>query len=261
MKKILFVMAAFWVVVFAESPKTEIVLNNLKVDNTELGANICDSIYAGIPEKERFEYRRLCWAEASGMEYNSPLDFSVVFYLSLESDYEGIFLTVRRDKQICNAGKTEGSSGTAQFSEVLLAELMRLQQYGVILNDQDSLKVLLNTEIKRMKEATSCTDIDGILYEQYDESNFDYWGQKSGCCSLVNSSSAVPAISWAPSNVRVAKMGKNRFLIQGAKMGSAYTLFDLNGKVLEQGALLSRMIQPPMLPAILKIQERTMLLK
>ena len=257
MKKVIPAILFFSSILLASSPEiNEIIFPFLKIDESKRVQALCDSIYSGLPEIQAAVYAARCMADGDGIQYNSPLDVSVIFALE-----PGNYIYLGREEQTCNAGKTEGTPGSAHFSEVLFTELMRLQQLGVILNARDSLKNLLTTEISRMKEASPCEDIDNILYDQYDEFYGDYRILKSGCCSLVNSPSALPAISWVPSIIRVTKTGENRFLIQGAKIGSAYTLFDLNGKVLEQGVMLSRVIQTPMLPAVLKIQKNTVLLK
>ena len=259
MKKILLAIALFSEALFAFAPKTfEIVFKSLNIDHAKIEEGLCDSIYSGLPRAETARYRALCLSEYDIVEYNSPIDFSVLF------TYESDGFTLRRQNQTCkdpySSEIAEGIPGTANFSEVLFAELMRLQQYGVILNDRDSLETFLFGEITKMKEASYCEDVDLVFYDEEFGAEGPGLGEQ-GCCSLVNSSSAVPAVSWVPSNIRVTKAGENRFLIQGAKIGSAYSLFDLNGKVLKQSVMLSRVIQTPTLPAVLKIQNQILMLK
>lgn len=259
MKSLLLAIFCLSEALFAVSPKTtEIVFKSLKMDDTKIKEGLCDSIYSGLPKAETAKYRAYCFSDLDIVEYNSPIDYSVLF------TYEEGGFTLRRQNQTCKnpiwSDESEGTPGTAQFSDVLFAELMRLQKFGVIQNDRDSLETLLISEIAKMKEAAFCEDIDLVVYDEEIGAKRPDIGEQ-GCCSLVKSITAVPTLAWSLSNIRVKKTGESRFLIQGAKIGSAYTLFDLNGKVLKQGALLSRTIHPPMLPAILKIQERTMLLK
>ncbi len=227
-----------------------------------MGNELCDSIYLGSLSSDRQKYRRFCWVDGSDMEYNSPLDYSVVFYFSAWGYGDGSFLEVRRTNQTCTdsyQGKVEGTPGTAQFSEVLFAELMRLQQYGVIKNDRDSLETYLKTAIEKMKDVSPCDDIDLAFY---DEDNEAYYVIGPGCCSLVNSSqNALPTILFDASNIHVVKMGTNRFYLQNTENGTAYTLFDLNGKVLKQGRVVSGIVQTPMLPVVLKIHNQIFRLK
>ena len=265
MKTILFIVAFFSINLFAESPKTnDITFRYLKVDASKIGEEICDSIYSNASNGNRTKYRRFCWVDGSDMEYNSPLDYSVVFYFSAWGYGDGSFLEVRRTNQTCTdsyQGKVEGTPGTAQFSEVLFAELMRLQQYGVIKNDRDSLETYLKTAIEKMKEAYPCEDIDLASYDEYNGGYFLRDDSKS-CCSLVNSSqNALPTILFDASNIHVVKMGTNRFYLQNTENGTAYTLFDLNGKVLKQGRVVSGIVQTPMLPVVLKIHNQIFRLK
>lgn len=173
---------------------------------------------------------------------------------------------IRREKQTCkkpfSSNEAEGTPGTAQFSEVLFAELMRLQKYGVIQNNRDSLEIFLNAEIEKMKEAYPCNDIDLVFYNEEYGANYGGWPSERGCCSLVNTSSnMLPTITFTTASIRATKTGKNKFYIHGAEKGSSYTLLDLNGKVLKQGVLLSQIIQTPTLPAVLKIQNQIIMLK
>ncbi len=238
MKIILFIVVFFSINLFAESPKThEIYFKFLDIDTSQMGNELCDSIYLGSLSSDRQKYRRFCWVDGS-------------------------FLEVRRTNQTCTdsyQGKVEGTPGTAQFSEVLFAELMRLQQYGVIKNDRDSLETYLKTAIEKMKDVSPCDDIDLAFY---DEDNEAYYVIGPGCCSLVNSSqNALPTILFDASNIHVVKMGTNRFYLQNTENGTAYTLFDLNGKVLKQGRVVSGIVQTPMLPVVLKIHNQIFRLK
>lgn len=263
MKTILFIVAFFSINLFAESPKTnDITFRYLKVDASKIGEEICDSIYSNASNGNRTKYRRLCWVDGGELEYNSPLDYSVAFYFAAWGYGDGSFLEVRRTNQTCSdpfRGKVEGTPGVAQFSEVLFAELMRLQQYGVIKNDRDSLETYLKTAIEKMKDVSPCDDIDLAFY---DEDNEAYYVIGPGCCSLVNSSqNALPTILFDASNIHVVKMGTNRFYLQNTENGTAYTLFDLNGKVLKQGRVVSGIVQTSMLPVVLKIHNQIFRLK
>ena len=264
MNKLLLIIAVFTEFLFAVSPKTnEIIFKSLKIDVSQIGDEICDSIYAGLPKFETSRYRALCVAMGDVIEYNSPLDYSVVFSLDIN---EAAYLKVRRENQICKDVSTgavaEGTPGTALFSEVLFAELMRLQKYGVIQNNRDSLEVFLLQEIDKMKNVSGCKDIDLVYYNEEEGAYYLIGPDMANCCSLVDSSrTSLPLVKIKSIGVRALKIGKNRFYLQGVKSDDAYTLFDLNGSVLQQGWVRSGIIQTPMLPAILKIQEKTIMLK
>ena len=264
MNKLLLIIVVFAEISFAVSPKTnEIIFKSLKIDVSQIGDEICDSIYAGLPKFETSRYRALCVAMGNVIEYNSPLDYSVVFSIDL---YEAAYLKVRRENQICKDVSTgavaEGTPGTAEFSEVLFAELIRLQKYGVIQNNRDSLEIFLHQEIDKMKNVSGCKDIDLVFYNEDEGGYYVIGPAMANCCSLVDSSkTSLPLVKFNSIGVRVLKIGKNRFYLQGVKNNATYTLFDLNGSVLEQGWVRSGFIQTPMLPAILRIQEKTIMLK
>lgn len=264
MNKLLLIIAVFAGISFAVSPKTnEIIFKSLKIDVSQIGDEICDSIYAGLPKFETSRYRALCVAMGNVIEYNSPLDYSVVFSIDL---YEAAYLKVRRENQICKDISTgavaEGTPGTALFSEVLFAELMRLQKYGVIQNNRDSLEVFLLQEIDKMKNVSGCKDIDLVYYNEEEGAYYLIGPDMANCCSLVDSSrTSLPLVKFNSIGARATKIGENEFHLQGVKNNATYTLFDLNGSVLEQGWVRSGIIQTPMLPAILKIQEKTIMLK
>lgn len=264
MNKLLLIIVVFAEISFAVSPKTnEIIFKSLKIDVSQIGDEICDSIYAGLPKFETSRYRALCVAMGNVIEYNSPLDYSVVFSIDL---YEAAYLKVRRENQICKDISTgavaEGTPGTALFSEVLFAELMRLQKYGVIQNNRDSLEVFLLQEIDKMKNVSGCKDIDLVYYNEEEGAYYLIGPDMANCCSLVDSSrTSLPLVKFNLIGARATKIGENEFHLQGVKNNATYTLFDLNGSVLEQGWVRSGIIQTPMLPAILKIQEKTIMLK
>ena len=264
MKKLLLIIAIFAEILFAVSPKTnEIIFKSLKIDVSQIGDEICDSIYAGLPKYEAARYRALCVAMGDVIEYNSPLDYSVFFSLDIN---EAAYLKVRRENQTCKdvsrGAVAEGTPGKSLFSEVLFAELMRLQKYGVIQNDRDSLATLLHQEIDKMKNVSGCEDIDLVYYTEEEGAYYLIGPEMANCCSLVDSAkTSLPLVKFKSIGARALKIGKNRFYLQGVKSDDAYTLFDLNGSVLQQGWVRSGIIQTAMLPAILRIQEKAIMLK
>ena len=268
-KHLFLYLFSFCMVVFAQPSVMDLYFTSLKI-NQEKMAEYCTNVskqYEAIWKNNPIEY--YCNSSSTAKDYLnggiravSLIDTTVEIYFYGDSSNQWINLTRITQNCVGDYPKDNavGVPGTHQFSEVFEAELMRFQENEVIFLSKDSLKKVIDKAVNAMIEKNKrCVDLDLSSYEEPNGSSGSLLGL--GCCSLVNSPSALPAISWAPSNIRITKTGENGFLIQSAKIGSAYALFDLNGKVLEQGALLSRTIQPPMLPAVLKIQERTMLLK
>ena len=240
-------------------PMTEIFLD-IKINYEKLKSS-CDSIKKF--ETESFSHYADLFCDETGFLYPSPFDTTV----SIGMYFDEKMIWLERLGQYCDGdiGKgfiTRGKPASHQFSEVLVQEFGRLQQLGIFDISKDSVEALSADIISKIKkEFESCPDIDMVEFDNLNLGPYPTSKYLYGCCSLVNSPSALPAISWAPSNIRITKTGENGFSIQSAKIGSAYALFDLNGKVLEQGALLSRTIQPPMLPAVLKIQNQILMLK
>ena len=79
MNKLLLIIAIFAEISFAVSPKTnEIIFKSLKIDVSQIGDEICDSIYAGLPKLETSRYRALCVAMGDVIELvqNDTVAFS-----------------------------------------------------------------------------------------------------------------------------------------------------------------------------------------
>ena len=113
-----------------------------------------------------------------------------------------------------------------------------------------------------MKNVSGCEDIDLVYYNEEEGAYYLIGPDMANCCSLVDSAkTSLPLVKFKSIGARALKIGKNRFYLKGVKDNVAYTLFDLNGSVLEQGWVRSGIIQTPMFPAILKIQEKTIMLK
>ena len=208
-KKTLLIIVTITEILFAESPKTsEITFHSLKFNEDKINKSICDSIYSSLPVIETARFRATCLFAFDIISYNSPLDYSVLFEIE-----NGQNMYIRREKQTCknpfSSNEAEGTPGTAQFSEVLFAELMRLQKYGVIQNNRDSLEIFLNAEIEKMKEAYPCNDIDLVFYNEEYGANYGGWPSERGCCSLVNTSSnMLPTITFTTASIRATKTGK-----------------------------------------------------
>ena len=263
MSRIIFFISALVYNIFALSPTTtEILFHSIEFDGNKMDESFCDSIYSSAAENIRIKYKATCIYESDFIEYKSPLDPTVIFYLSnnFENDFISVILT--RPEQSCIdpflSTEAEGKSGSHQFSEVLFTEFMRLQKYGVILNNKDSLETFLNTEIKTMMTSETCPDIDNVYYSE-EEGIHNIIGP--GCCSLVDTTTTSFSKAFLQPDIQAFKISENYLFIQGSKSGSAYSLFDLNGKLLLEGTILHSIIKVPTFPAILKIQNRTLLVK
>ncbi|PBC66631.1 hypothetical protein BGX14_2258 [Fibrobacter sp. UWS1] len=147
--------------------------------------------------------------------------------------------------------ETVGTPGTHQFSEVLIFELLRFQELGVITNERDSFEIQLKDTLASMiARKDYCPDLestDGMI--------------GPNCCSLVESPSAIPMRFFVQNTFRVSKISQGKFHIDGVALGSPYKLFDLNGKLLRSGVLRGRTIAAPLSPAVLEIGGKKFLLR
>ena len=222
---------------------------NVKIDYDKI-SEACESI-ATFQIESFLDYG----CGESGLLYASPLDTTVSFGVTFE---EGFFV-VERISQYCegNIGTgftTVGKSGKLQFSEVLQAEFLRLQELGVIDLPKDSAYLFITQKIAKMKEQHSCSDIDLSM----GDAGIGLYG----CCSLVESSDAIHISQTHKSDRFFAhKLTGNAFWIEGVAENSAYRLFDLNGKLLQAGNLSGNRVELPPLPVILEIEKRAVLVK
>ena len=232
----------------------------MKADFTKMNENYCEVIESlWLPQKNIDEAE--CNSGQYGARYNSPADQSVeISILKVDSWLE---INLYRVNQVCaeplKSNSISGNSGIKQFSDVLFIELMRMQEYGFIVNNRDSLESFLNDQIEKMKQSSSCDDIDLITWDEYNGGSHLIG---PGCCSLVEDPAQTKGkFAVAASGIRAVKVSGDRFYIQGAKIGVAFALFDMNGKLLKEGFNLTGYIQSPMTPVILKIQNQVIMLK
>ena len=187
--------------------------------------------------------------------YISPLDTTVTFATLFDSEQ----IWVYRNTQVCEGDffslTAVGQSGTLQFSEVLLAEFMRLQELGVVNMEKDSAESFILSVIDSLKMGNGgeC-DIDMAYGTGHMLPNYS-------CCSLVESPSAISLHSFVQNHLHTIKISQGKFRINGADLGTPYKLFDLNGKLLRSGVLQSREVTTPSSPAILDIAGKRLLLK
>ncbi len=251
MKKLLLTTLFFLVTyVFAdnETPKA-FFYDSVKINYDKI-SEACKSVEA-FQIKSFLDYG----CGENSILYASPLDTTVSFGVIFE---EGFFI-VERISQYCEGSlgtgfTTVGEPGKLQFSEVLQAEFLRLQELGVLNLPKDSAYLFITQKIAAMKEEDTCNDIDlsmgkpGVgLY---------------GCCSLVEPSTAIRSLQLQKNSKLFAyKLTENFFLIEGVPEHATYRLFDLNGKLLHTGKLSGMHLKIPTLPAILEIGGRSILVK
>lgn len=187
--------------------------------------------------------------------YASPLDTTV----SVGVMFADGFFWLDRFTQYCegnlgNGWTTAGKKGTLPFSEILAVEFMRWQDLGIIGISKDSAKIFITQMIDSMKKQSRCEDID---LADGSGSVFNL----PGCCSLVESPSAISLRPKAVRNFKAVKISQGRFHIDGVLNGTEFFLFDLNGKLLKREVFRGLAIEVPMVPAILEIDGKAVLLK
>ena len=94
-----------------------------------------------------------CSSDSEGIGFHSLLDSTVFIYF--RGDEKRQYLDLARAFQNCVGpypeDSTVGTPGTHQFSEVMLFELLRLQECGIIEMRRDSLETLLLSAILQVK--------------------------------------------------------------------------------------------------------------
>ena len=232
-------------------------LDFIQIDTSKVQENICE-VYADAfvdsTKKEDFLGRENCFYGGGTLGILSQLDTTVAFYIN---DIKlGPYFYITRNQQACEGEslawlETVGTPGTHQFSEVLIFELLRFQELGVITNERDSFEIQLKDTLASMiARKDYCPDLestDGMI--------------GPNCCSLVESPSAIPMRFFVQNTFRVSKISQGKFHIDGVALGSPYKLFDLNGKLLRSGVLRGRTIAAPLSPAVLEIGGKKFLLR
>ena len=249
MKKILFLGILLIDLALATPPETK-YFSNFEFVNYENIPKACETIM----QLPTFDDGANCDNDFS-IYYRSPLDSTVSFGFMF---YENS-IWINRNTQVCEGDAfghvTVGQSGTLQFSEVLLAEFMRLQELGVVNMEKDSAESFILSVIDSLKMGNGgeC-DIDMAYGTGHMLPNYS-------CCSLVESPSAISLHLFVRNHLHATKISQGKFRIDGAGLGTPYKLFDLNGKLLRSGVLQSREVTTPSSPAILDIAGKRLLLK
>ncbi|MGM9984493.1 MAG: hypothetical protein ACI38O_07395 [Fibrobacter intestinalis] len=249
MKKILFLGILLIDLALATPPETK-YFSNFEFVNYENIPKACETIM----QLPTFDDGANCDNDFS-IYYRSPLDSTVSFGFMF---YENS-IWINRNTQVCEGDAfghvTVGQSGTLQFSEVFLAEFLRLQELGVVNMEKDSAESFILSVIDSLKMGNGgeC-DIDMAYGTGHMLPNYS-------CCSLVETPSAIPLHSFVQNHLHSTKISQGKFRIDGADLGTPYRLFDLNGKLLRSGVLQSREVTTPSSPAILDIAGKRLLLK
>jgi hypothetical protein len=223
----------------------------LKVDTSKSTENICE-IYADafVDSSQKNYFLENCFHEGGEVGFLSILDSTVALYISaINTEKPSFFMT--RNQQACVGAsladlETTGIPGTHQFSEVLIFELLRFQELGVVKNNRDSFELQLNETVTKMIEKNDyCVDLefsDGVI--------------GPGCCSLVESPSAIFKISPAVGNIRIKEISSGKYQIDGIPEGTAYSLFNLNGQLISKGFVGKGVLEVPVKRAILKMNNK-----
>lgn len=228
---------------------------SLKIDSSamESACEIYAQYFVDSSQKEKFIYD--C-ADRNGIGFNSLLDSTVRIYFT--GDETEQILEMTRISQNCVGpypeDSTVGTPGTHQFSEVMMFELLRFQECGIINIQRDSLELLLVSAIAQIKaKDKKCPDLD---WGSYGENSGAQWLFGPGCCSLVESPSAIFKISPAVGNIRIKEISSGKYQIDGIPEGTAYSLFNLNGQLISKGFVGNGVLEVPVKRAILKMNNK-----
>ena len=245
MKKILFLGILLIDLALATPPETK-YFSNFEFVNYENIPKACETIM----QLPTFDEGANCDNDFS-IYYRSPLDSTVSFGFMF---YENS-IWINRNTQVCEGDAfghvAVGQSGTLQFSEVFLAEFLRLQELGVVDMEKDSAEAFVLSVIDSLKVGNKgyCDDID-MAYGIYTRlPNYS-------CCSLVESPSAIFKISPAVGNIRIKEISSGKYQIDGIPEGTAYSLFNLNGQLISKGFVGNGVLEIPVKRAILKMNNK-----
>ena len=225
---------------------------SLKIDSSamESACEIYAQYFVDSSQKEKFIYD--C-ADRNGIGFNSLLDSTVRIYFT--GDETAQILEMTRISQNCVGpypeDSTVGTPGTHQFSEVMMFELLRFQECGIINIQRDSLELLLVSAIAQIKAKNKkCPDLD---WGSYGENSGAQWLFGPGCCSLVESPSAISNILKISRDIRAEKVSAGKFRLSGVPLGMEVSVFDLNGKLLLRKNFDGGFLEIPNVPAVARV--------
>ena len=225
---------------------------SLKIDSSamESACEIYAQYFVDSSQKEKFIYD--C-ADRNGIGFNSLLDSTVRIYFT--GDETEQILEMTRISQNCVGpypdDRPVGTPGTHQFSEVMLFELLRFQECGIINIQRDSLELLLVSAIAQIKAKNKkCPDLD---WGSYGENSGAQRLFGPGCCSLVESPSAIFKILKISRDIRAEKVSAGKFRLSGVPLGMEISVFDLNGKLLLRKNFDGGFLEIPNVPAVARV--------
>ena len=225
---------------------------SLKIDSSamESPCEIYAQYFVDSSQKEKFIYD--C-ADRNGIGFNSLLDSTVRIYFT--GDETEQILEMTRISQNCVGpypeDSTVGTPGTHQFSEVMMFELLRFQECGIINIQRDSLELLLVSAIAQIKAKNKkCPDLD---WGSYGENSGAQWLFGPGCCSLVESPSVISNILKISRDIRAEKVSAGKFRLRGVPFGAEVSVFDLNGKLLLRKNFDGGFLEIPNVPAVVRV--------
>ena len=228
---------------------------SLKIDSSAMksACEIYAQYFVDSSQKEKFFYD--C-ADGNGIGFNSLLDSTVRVYFTGNEIEQALEMT--RTSQDCVGpypeDSTAGTPGTHQFSEVMLFELLRLQECGIIEMRRDSLETLLLSAILQVKAKNKkCPDLDWGVYGETSGAGDSPIGP--GCCSLVESSTAIPRVSKISRDIRAEKVSAGKFRLWGVTLGAEVSVFDLNGKVLLRKNFDGGLLEIPNVPSVVRMRD------
>lgn len=234
----------------------DLYFTSLKIDSVQM-PKACE-MYSSyfLSDSSSKKFNEDCSSDSEGIGFHSLLDSTVFIYF--RGDEKRQYLDLARAFQNCVGpypeDSTVGTPGTHQFSEVMMFELLRFQECGIINIQRDSLELLLVSAIAQIKAKNKkCPDLD---WGSYGENSGAQWLFGPGCCSLVESPSAIFKISPAVGNIRIKEISSGKYQIDGIPEGTAYSLFNLNGQLISKGFVGNGVLEVPVKRAILKMNNK-----
>ena len=235
----------------------DLYFTSLKIDSVQM-PKACE-MYSSyfLSDSSSKKFNEDCSSDSEGIGFHSLLDSTVFIYF--RGDEKRQYLDLTRAFQNCVGpypeDSTVGTPGTHQFSEVMMFEFLRFQECGIIQFSEDSLKKFLQNAIDQMiAKNRRCPDLDGSTFSEGSGSYGSMFGP--GCCSLVESPSAILKISPAVGNIRIKEISSGKYQIDGIPEGTAYSLFNLNGQLISKGFVGNGVLEVPVKRAILKMNNK-----
>ncbi|PJJ42752.1 hypothetical protein BGX16_2796 [Hallerella succinigenes] len=231
----------------------DLYFTSLKIDSVQM-PKACE-MYSSyfLSDSSSKKFNEDCSSDSEGIGFHSLLDSTVFIYF--RGDEKRQYLDLARAFQNCVGpypeDSTVGTPGTHQFSEVMMFELLRFQECGIINIQRDSLELLLVSAIAQIKAKNKkCPDLD---WGSYGENSGAQWLFGPGCCSLVESPSAISNILKISRDIRAEKVSAGKFRLSGVPLGMDVSVFDLNGKLLLRKNFDGGFLEIPNVPAVVRV--------